>query len=643
MSDGRSEQHLDDTAAAAAVVPSAVSEARPFGDVCNHETEVKIGQVDVVNSTEESAAAAAIAAYQRASSQVPLLSSNQSVSIIPQSVASGNGDAVSRLSLTSGDHCANDQHVNSRTTRNQGQMDHSLADPTSSGTEVAEMERQKASQDGVDSHPNSDVAHLHKEAPSDSLLRMVPFGHDIPESRDELLKEGEISHNILIGASSASVHGSRAMQFGKDVVAAAMDAGVLGGHDGNADLSMQCLSAAHLNQANSSFFAAREPVDVSQTMPPAQAAQAAEAARVVQAQVAQATQVVQAAHAAHAAQAGLMTHSMQGVNADHASHIEQATQAAQASQVAQSVRAVQAAQAAHAAQAIQDPHVSHIMEAHISQTIGTTQASDTAVHRLHLAHSVHHAHAMHAPLAAQMLHAAHMAHGTHSGHEASDFDGMVRSMQVDGLLSIQMQGVEGGMDSIPKMEMSSSPGYHATLPDGEDGALGGAEPARKKRRQFLSDDERRQARILKNRRTAEESRQRRLRKMKELEEISAKETARANALEEEVATIRAQLTALKERLNTSSAGIPNYPLASNDARAGGEQSEGITAAADEESAHENLNSTLEPKSKVQTPTDVMREEIAALQEQLSARDLMIRTLQDELSKVTPRTSSNSNH
>jgi len=57
---------------------------------------------------------------------------------------------------------------------------------------------------------------------------------------------------------------------------------------------------------------------------------------------------------------------------------------------------------------------------------------------------------------------------------------------------------------------------------------------RRRRRKFLTDDERRIARILKNRRTAEESRQRRIQKMKQLENFAISSEERERKLREEI-------------------------------------------------------------------------------------------------------------
>jgi hypothetical protein len=57
---------------------------------------------------------------------------------------------------------------------------------------------------------------------------------------------------------------------------------------------------------------------------------------------------------------------------------------------------------------------------------------------------------------------------------------------------------------------------------------------RRKRRTFANDDERRIARIMKNRRTAEESRQRRIRRMKSLEDLAAESDFKEDKLFEEI-------------------------------------------------------------------------------------------------------------
>jgi hypothetical protein len=68
---------------------------------------------------------------------------------------------------------------------------------------------------------------------------------------------------------------------------------------------------------------------------------------------------------------------------------------------------------------------------------------------------------------------------------------------------------------------------------------------RKKRRQYKTEEERRNARIIKNRRTAEESRQRRLRRMHELEESAKLNAERVRQLEHEVMALKAELANLK--------------------------------------------------------------------------------------------------
>jgi hypothetical protein len=79
---------------------------------------------------------------------------------------------------------------------------------------------------------------------------------------------------------------------------------------------------------------------------------------------------------------------------------------------------------------------------------------------------------------------------------------------------------------------------------------------RRRRRKFNTDEERRIARILKNRRTAEESRQRRIQKMKDLEIFAASFEEREKKLREEIqylgrqnAKQEVELMLLNERLN----------------------------------------------------------------------------------------------
>lgn len=66
-------------------------------------------------------------------------------------------------------------------------------------------------------------------------------------------------------------------------------------------------------------------------------------------------------------------------------------------------------------------------------------------------------------------------------------------------------------------------------------------PAKKKRKTYSTEEERRKARILKNRRTAEESRQRRMKRMKELEEFVASSAIREKELQEDARVAKVQL------------------------------------------------------------------------------------------------------
>jgi len=79
---------------------------------------------------------------------------------------------------------------------------------------------------------------------------------------------------------------------------------------------------------------------------------------------------------------------------------------------------------------------------------------------------------------------------------------------------------------------------------------------RRKRRKFTTDEERRIATILKNRRTAEVSRQRRMQKMKDLENFAATFDEKEKKLREEIQYLgkqnsiqAAELVLLKEKLN----------------------------------------------------------------------------------------------
>jgi len=63
---------------------------------------------------------------------------------------------------------------------------------------------------------------------------------------------------------------------------------------------------------------------------------------------------------------------------------------------------------------------------------------------------------------------------------------------------------------------------------------------RRKRRKFASEEERRVARILKNRRTAEESRQRRIQRMRTLENFVSISEERERKFKEEIRLIALQ-------------------------------------------------------------------------------------------------------
>jgi hypothetical protein len=72
---------------------------------------------------------------------------------------------------------------------------------------------------------------------------------------------------------------------------------------------------------------------------------------------------------------------------------------------------------------------------------------------------------------------------------------------------------------------------------------------RRKRRKFNTDGERKFARLLKNRRTAEESRQRRIQKMKELESYTSVCQERENQLKEEIQYLKNQNAFQLEEIN----------------------------------------------------------------------------------------------
>lgn len=74
---------------------------------------------------------------------------------------------------------------------------------------------------------------------------------------------------------------------------------------------------------------------------------------------------------------------------------------------------------------------------------------------------------------------------------------------------------------------------------------------RKKRRTYNSEEERRNARILKNRRTAEESRQRRLKRMQDLEENARNSKEREHALLQQLEQAKAELDHVSKTLQQS--------------------------------------------------------------------------------------------
>jgi hypothetical protein len=73
----------------------------------------------------------------------------------------------------------------------------------------------------------------------------------------------------------------------------------------------------------------------------------------------------------------------------------------------------------------------------------------------------------------------------------------------------------------------------------------GGKPAKAKRRQYKTEEERRQARIIKNRRTAEESRQRRLKRLRNLEDEARINGDRARELELQVMALKAEIAELR--------------------------------------------------------------------------------------------------
>mmetsp|Transcript_619 Transcript_619/g.1113 ORF Transcript_619/g.1113 Transcript_619/m.1113 type:complete len:219 (+) Transcript_619:64-720(+) len=76
---------------------------------------------------------------------------------------------------------------------------------------------------------------------------------------------------------------------------------------------------------------------------------------------------------------------------------------------------------------------------------------------------------------------------------------------------------------------------------------------------YASEEERRKARLLKNRRTAEESRQRRLQKMKELEAENAGFVEREKKLKEDIIKLRAELAAQVVEINNLKAKLNEKP------------------------------------------------------------------------------------
>lgn len=119
--------------------------------------------------------------------------------------------------------------------------------------------------------------------------------------------------------------------------------------------------------------------------------------------------------------------------------------------------------------------------------------------------------------------------------------------------------VDGHVDAVSlAVPVSAAHPAHLTviMPPGQMAHMASQaveQPIKKKRKTYSNEEERRKARILKNRRTAEESRQRRMKKMKDLEEFAASSQVREKELQEETRILRVQIQTLEQMVNEKDA------------------------------------------------------------------------------------------
>lgn len=108
--------------------------------------------------------------------------------------------------------------------------------------------------------------------------------------------------------------------------------------------------------------------------------------------------------------------------------------------------------------------------------------------------------------------------------------------------------VEKETQSVGPVKVKTKGQRNGTRVEGQGGKDGAAQlPAKRKRRQYKTEEERKKARILKNRRTAEESRQRRLKRMKELETIESSAKADRERFEEMERMYKAEIERFEEK------------------------------------------------------------------------------------------------
>uniref|UniRef100_A0A7S1TI31 BZIP domain-containing protein n=1 Tax=Compsopogon caeruleus TaxID=31354 RepID=A0A7S1TI31_9RHOD len=150
---------------------------------------------------------------------------------------------------------------------------------------------------------------------------------------------------------------------------------------------------------------------------------------------------------------------------------------------------------------------------------------------------------------------AHATYGLSGNHMGTPFPDLRRS-QMDGTASVMASSATGSPPDPDMMAthasasasarggMSSGIAHHIDIaphPDSVQTADDSGDRPKRKRNIYSTEEERRMARILKNRRTAEESRQRRLQKMKELEALAAGADEREKKLRAEITELRGEL------------------------------------------------------------------------------------------------------